>query len=230
MNSIAKSTSIFITLFFTFSLFTQQISAQSFTSINAGITALGRSAAAWGDYDQDGDLDLVVTGVDAGAIKITRIYRNDEGSFVDSEIKLTGVKDGAVCWGDFDHDGDLDLVLAGNSDGGDITQILRNEGGNFVDILATVPGISNGDVQWGDYENDGDLDLFITGNWMAAIYENENGIFTDIGQDFGYWSSSSMSWGDYDNDGDLVIRIFSTNGFLDFAIEGGSYPFRFGKF
>ena len=189
------------------------ICSQSFTDISASITGMGRSAIAWGDYDNDGDLDFIMAGINAAGDKDARLYSNDEGNFDEASKTFVGVEDAAVAWGDYDNDGDLDLVLLGNGSNGDVCIIYRNDGGDvFTDIEAGLPGISNGDASWGDYDNDGDLDLFVTGNWMAKIFINDDGIFTDSGQEFGYWGSSRVCWGDYDNDGDLDVLLIGDSG------------------
>jgi len=209
-NSYPLSGSILsFVIFLAFSL---SSGGQTFQDINSGITAVGRSASEWCDYDQDGDLDLIISGLGIDEARQTVIYRNDAGDFVDIQAGLPGMKEASASWGDYDGDGDFDLVLAGNSESGDKTYIFRNDDGGFVDTDSGIPGIRNGDAQWGDYDNDGDLDLFITGNWMGKIFVNNNGVFTDSGQDFGYWASSSMDWGDYDNDGDLDIILIGDSG------------------
>ena len=53
-----------------------QAVAQPFTDINAGLAGVAYSAAAWGDYDADGDLDVALSGQMSG-LETTRIYRND---------------------------------------------------------------------------------------------------------------------------------------------------------
>ena len=69
---------------------------------------------AWGDYDGDGDLDLAV-GNGEGNGEPNRLYRNDKGTLTPSAIWSTTESDwtDGVAWGDYDGDGDLDLV-AGN--------------------------------------------------------------------------------------------------------------------
>jgi len=47
-----------------------------FTEISAGLTGVNYSSAAWGDYDKDGDLDILLTG-NTGSSSISKIYRND---------------------------------------------------------------------------------------------------------------------------------------------------------
>jgi len=52
---------------------------------------------AWGDYDNDGDLDLALVGY-TGSTRISKIYRNDNGTFVDTLANLTGVESGFLAW------------------------------------------------------------------------------------------------------------------------------------
>ncbi|MFT7282063.1 MAG: hypothetical protein ACI9DM_001795, partial [Cyclobacteriaceae bacterium] len=96
---------------------------------------------------------------------------------------MDGVVDAAASWGDYDNDGDLDLVVGGwdfeyiNS----ITKIYRNDAGVFTDINASLEPLYNPYFSWGDYDNDGDLDLFLTGfgaaSPVAILYDNNAGIF-----------------------------------------------------
>ena len=69
----------------------------------------------------------------------------------------------SVAWGDYDNDGDLDVLLTGPS-GGVASRVYRNNGGTFSDIGAGLPGVSISSVAWGDYDNDGDLDILLTGS------------------------------------------------------------------
>ena len=69
-----------------------------------------------------------------------------------------------LSWGDFDGDGDIDL-LGGATAADKLTMVLRNDDGSgFVDVAAaiglTVPGRSARQTNWIDYDNDGDLDVY----------------------------------------------------------------------
>ncbi len=87
-----------------------------FTDTDAGILPLGNSPMAWGDYDNDGDLDILIAGNTLlgntpGGLIVTKIYNNNNGVFTDINAGLPGVTKGSVSWGDYDNDGDLDILL-----------------------------------------------------------------------------------------------------------------------
>src|SRR5210317_88492 len=108
--------------------------AQPFTYQSSSIEALGRSALSWGDYDNDGDLDLAACGEMSIDTYASRIYMNQEGSFVNIEADLMDVREGSLEWGDFDNDNDLDLLLSGETyNDSAVILIYRNDGGVFVE-------------------------------------------------------------------------------------------------
>jgi uncharacterized repeat protein (TIGR01451 family) len=207
----------------------------AFTDIGAGLTGVRFSSVAWGDYDNDGDLDILLTG-SSNAGRISKVYRNDaEGSgFTDIGAALTGVSNGSVGWGDYDNDGDLDILLTGDSDGDPVSQVYRNDGGDaFADIGAGLTGVEYSSVAWGDYDNDGDLDILLTGRTVSPpnvskVYRNDGASgFTDILAGLKGVVKSSVAWGDYDNDGDLDILLtgFGSSPSRIYRNDGGSSGF-----
>ena len=81
----------------------------------AGVSLPGLyySSVAWGDYDNDGRLDLLVTG-ETGSGAISQLWRNTGSGFTNVPIAgLPGVYDSSVAWGDYDNDGRLDFLLTG---------------------------------------------------------------------------------------------------------------------
>jgi uncharacterized repeat protein (TIGR01451 family) len=196
------------------------------------LTGVFFGSVAWGDHDNDGDLDILLTGYDSSFGRVAKVYRNVGSaagwSFVDSGVALTGVASSSVAWGDYDKDGDLDILLTGYSDGGPVAKVYRNDGGVFVDSGPAddaLTGVRDSSVAWGDYDNDGDLDILLTGygnNFVAKVYRNDGGGFTDSGtvdDALPGVSTSSVAWGDYDNDGDLDILLTgTTNGAASGAV------------
>lgn len=192
----------------------------SFIDVNADLIGVDCSAVAWGDYDNDGYLDIILTGFTGNAF-VSKIYHNNgSGSFTDINAGLTGIANSSVDWGDYDNDGDLDILMAGSdSDVGSyhsISKIYRNDGNNtFTDITANLPGVMWSSVSWGDYDNDSDLDVLLSGcyddtsrQYISRVYRNDgNGIFTDINAGLTGVFFGSTAWGDYDNDGDLDILL-----------------------
>jgi hypothetical protein len=190
-----------------------------------GFPGLYGCAVAWCDYDRDGKLDFVVSGLNAPSTPVTRIYHNNgNGSFADINAGLVGVYFGSVAWGDYDNDGAPDLFVSGRvplGSGSDtnVSRLYHNEGnGHFLDTRANLPAPTDGTAAWGDVDNDGRLDLLLVGNLppgsqcIGAIYRNVDGVvFTNINAGLPSISSYQLSaaWGDYDNDGLLDVAISS---------------------
>jgi hypothetical protein len=174
--------------------------------------------AGWGDYDNDGLLDLFVNDFNFG----TRIYRNlGNGTFAASlDLTAAGGTTGAYAggWADFDNDGRLDLLVSYGGGGNQAPeQLWRNHpDGRFVavqnDPVVNSAGFSLG-AGWGDYDNDRLPDLYVGNGW------NEVGIlFHNLGSgrferntrppfDSQAATSSTVAWADYDNDGDLDLFV-----------------------
>lgn len=181
------------------------------------ITLMGvlDGSVKWGDYDNDGDLDILLTGY-TGLNKVAPVYRNNgDGTFSEkTAVGLTGVDIGSVDWGDYDNDGDIDILLTGFSDSGYVTKIYRNEGnGSFAEQTGIeLPQVVYSAAAWGDYDNDGLLDILLTGqteNWITKLYHNNgDNTFTDVFQAglIGV-HRSAVDWGDFDNDGDMDIVL-----------------------
>jgi photosystem II stability/assembly factor-like uncharacterized protein len=173
-------------------------------------------SAAWGDYDNDGDLDLFVANKAAN----NYLYQNNGGGTFTKITAGAVVNDVGISYGcswvDYDDDGDLDLFVV-NGDG-DNNFLYRNNGnGTFAKITTSAIIFNEGGNprghSWGDYDNDGDLDLFVANccginNFLYA--NNGDGTFTkiidrDVVNDGG--NSHGSGWGDYDNDGDLDLFV-----------------------
>jgi PKD repeat protein/predicted nucleotidyltransferase len=175
------------------------------------------SSVAWGDYDNDGYQDILLTGQDVDMNRLSKIYRNEgNNSFSEQkDIQLPGIWGGSVAWGDYDNDGNLDILMAGSSKNGLISKIFHNNGNNSFteNTAASLPGVFYSTVAWGDYDNDGDLDVLLTGSAnsfnISAIYRNngDNTFAEHLNLPFIGVSNGSSGWMDYDNDGDLDVLL-----------------------
>jgi PKD repeat protein/predicted nucleotidyltransferase len=182
------------------------------------LTGVYNSSVTWGDYDNDGDLDILMSGY-SGSSPVTKIYRNNgNNSFTEQTgVNLFGVQYGSLAYGDYDNDGDLDVLLTGIASGSfPVSKIYRNNGNNtFTEqISISITGVSYSSAAWGDYNNDGWLDFLISGQgagstYVTKVYKNNgNSTFSEqAGINLSKIARGTASWGDYDNDGDLDILI-----------------------
>lgn len=213
-----------------------------FTLVDSGLPALEYTSAAWGDYDNDGDLDILLEGyLDvpwSGGDKV-RIYRNvGNGLFVDAYNLPDLYLNPAATWGDYDNDGWLDYAISYEYSDQHFTEIHRNNrDGTFTPRDVGMYGVQ-GQPVWGDYDDDGRPDLLIG----TRLYRNNgNGTFSQVNAGLPVEASGSGAWGDYDNDDDLDIllstntvrpgwpnelafRIFRNNGDGSFADIGAGLP------
>ncbi len=193
--------------------------AQPFTDMGSlGLPNLAYSGLDWGDFDNDGDLDVAIMGRFTASTTSSRCYvfKNNGGTF--NVFQLLGppfLAQGDLDWGDFDNDGDLDLAITGQYGSTFQSVIYRNDGTSFVNISASLIAPRNGDIAWGDYNNDGQLDLAIIGYNSFQLYKNDNGNFipisTPVSGNSNASNKSALDWGDYDNDGDLDLLCQTTN-------------------
>jgi hypothetical protein len=211
-------------------------------------SAPGAQPLVWGDYDNDGDLDLFV-GFRGGA---NRLYRNDGGTFQNVASGL-GLDDPwetrAAAWGDYDGDGDLDLFVGFRFEDGEPNRLYRNDdqGASFTNVAPDFGFDILGNTRqtsWLDVDGDGDLDLFMAfRDQPNRLFRNElwhrdgrgrrlrsqNGpTFVDITDESGIGDARrtvGVAWFDMDADGDLDAFVANQNGDLDgfFRNDGGVF-------
>ena len=212
-----------------------------------------RGFAAWGDFNNDGWVDLYANGM---------LWRNDSGKgfarVADSTFdgygdnSITGPPGEVIAnWGDFDNDGFLDLYVAGSG------QLYRNiEGKAFVDVTDMLPErpilepqhpmVCRG-AAWGDFDGDGFLDLYVGGyedleaktqsEFPDLILKNNGGeSFTEIWRQPGKpWRARGITAADFDEDGNMDVYVSNyrlqpnllwrgdgTGTFTDLAVEYGA--------
>jgi enediyne biosynthesis protein E4 len=135
--------------------------------------ATSTSCARAADYDNDGDLDLFVAGRNVPGeypkFVDSYLFRNDSKSGIVkfSNVVMPSFKNlGLICdvlWTDYDNDGWLDLLVAGEWSA---PKIFKNTNGKLSELKET--GLENLKGLWtstnsGDFDNDGDMD-YVLGN------------------------------------------------------------------
>lgn len=193
----------------------ENANAQVFTPVDAGLNKCQDGAADWVDLDNDGDLDVFLSGIDESNIPQVHLYRNEgNGSFTPFFPSIAAVYDAACAFADIDNDGDADLALSGFDGSARTTEIYRNDGGfSFTSINAGMPGLSKGSMAWADYNADGYIDLLFCGQNdneapLTYLFENNQGTgFSDSEIGFAGIADGSLAWYDLDRDGDPDIAI-----------------------
>lgn len=170
--------------------------ATSFTNVSssAGLEGVRGDNIAWGDYNNDDYLDLLIRGPSSNLL-----FRNNgppSWDFTDvSEYTTVNTSRGYSKWADYNNDGYLDFFSAGTDD-----HLFRNNGPpswDFIDVTASA-GNPNDDIQsegitWIDYDRDGFPDVFTVGwrkpgdlQWPYAgepdrlYHNNGDGTFSDV--------------------------------------------------
>ena len=202
---------------------TQLLSAQiQFTEVSFPWNAAGSwfGSVAFADIDNDGDQDLLITGLNRSNQPMIKLYTNDQGEF--SEVSGTpfeGVAYSSVAFTDVDNDGDQDLFITGLNDANQwIAKLYSNQAGVFSEVSGTpFEGVKPGSFAFADVDNDGDQDLLITGlNDMdqpfAKLYSNLAGTFSEMsGTPFNGVNPGAFAFADVDNDGDQDLLITGQN-------------------
>jgi uncharacterized repeat protein (TIGR01451 family) len=173
---------------------------------------------ALGDVDGDGDLDALVSNY---ANQPQEVYlNNDGGVFSPHPISPTfgAGNSRAIALGDVDSDGDLDALVANDSD--QPQDVYLNDGhGAFAPhpISPTFGAGLSFAIALGDVDDDGDLDALVANDSGQAqeVYLNDgSGAFTPhpSAPTFGTGASSDITLGDVDGDGDLDVLVANFSG------------------
>jgi hypothetical protein len=185
--------------------------------------------ASWGDFDNDGDVDLYVASESTPQTPVpSLLYRNNGDGTFENVARQAGVENyrytKGVVWGDFDGDRYPDLYLSNISGA---NRLYRNQrDGTFADVaeaLGVEAPWSSFPTWFWDFDNDGALDLFVSSyprslaetarSYLGEPFEAElsrfyrgDGVggFTDVSEKVGFrkiHDAMGANFGDLDGDG-----------------------------
>jgi len=214
--------------------------AQPTEVAGTGIADLRNSSLAKGDLNNDGDIDLVISGIDGSNQYTTKVYiNNGDDTFTDLGANIIAIIDGDIALADYNADGYLDISICGRDDSDTYySRIYRNNQNNtFTNISAGLQGLYYGSLDWADYDNDGDADLLICGLYATGpavkrmlIYKNNGDeTFTEVAPSIPGISRGQATWADINNDGYIDVTVSglgATNNYItEIYVNNGDKTF-----
>ena len=162
----------------------------------------------WVDYNKDGWIDLIVSGVNNEEVPSTTIYQNQDGqNFVESiDLTLPNLYKTSMDSADFDNDGDIDFVINGQTAQGEWKKYIYYRDDLSL-VLATNPSDNqyqfsedgiDGIIQIADIHNDGDQDIIGVGQPFSKV----NTLISSEDNNSNYFNT--WSWGNL-NDPSMTV-------------------------
>ncbi|HET6880446.1 MAG TPA: VCBS repeat-containing protein [Pirellulales bacterium] len=193
-----------------------------------------------GDFNADGNLDVVVSGLDSGGVAV--LQGNGDGTLGAPTDFVTGGRLTSLAVGDVNGDGKLDIVAV-NNDFDDVAVLLGNGDGTFQRGADVAASENPRAVVMGDVNGDGKMDLAVAGfdqyttgpytgytyygtpyTWYGTVTDPNVNVLLGNGDGAFTWSQTlSLSYADYpygENPNAITMGDFNGDAFADLAVSG----------
>ncbi len=197
-------------------VFYKNINGQLIESPNHVLSIGAHSSlnAVWSDLDNNGFLDVIISGENRNYIfKNLGGYKFEQ--LTDSPIVEAGTFSYGCSVGDYNNDGAMDLFFT-NWDSPN--HLYRNTGNwQFEKVtdagLSDLPSKTEGSC-WGDFDNDGWIDLAVSNDGANYLYRNFSGQYFELTPLSGFTDTSI-------NSNALIFFDSNRSGFLDLYVANG---------
>jgi len=204
------------------------------------IDSLDNGDVKFADINNDGLLDISISGLDNKKTPTTRIYINQGGFGNYSLLKtldLPQFRNSAISWGDYNNDGNMDMVITGTKAVGTETVIYVNDQGSNNNVAPNIPnGLTVSDppgrYYWSVMAIDGNFKNSKFSDEQSFIlkypwkYINQGGL---VDRRISPIDNSQFSWADFNNDG-LTDFIYLGNSGVWGQSPAGIYKNNSGSF
>ena len=151
------------------------LDSESFNTIDVSdqVATLSDSSFDLGDFDNDQDIDFVISGFDESEGLKSYLYKNVSESGGDFKLEsvennFSSTRNGSINFFDYDTDGDLDVLITGTGVEGDLFDIFENklneDDSSWLKLTSLdIPGLRDSKIDYGDFNGDGYSDLLYSG-------------------------------------------------------------------
>jgi hypothetical protein len=187
---------------------------------NTAFTPVKFASVAFIDVENDGDADIIISGVQSNDVSLTALYLNDgAGNYsLDPNTNFEQLSADDVDVADTDNDGDIDILMSGANDANNVRTILYVNDGNglFTELSTGMQDTFAGTNAIADLDNDGDQDILIIGSQDGGLPNIFNIVYENIGDNV--FEPAITLGGEYI--AACIVDDFNGDGQSDIIIQG----------
>ena len=175
------------------------------------------------DVNQDGWLDVAISGNSVSDGRVSKLYINNKFGFVESTTyseQVVGLSQADMEWADVDNDSDPDLIISGLDNENNFRTYYYTNIGNsnfFQEEQFNIQGFIQGEIDIVDKDNDGDNDLFITG--ISGSVGSQNFSTRQVDNTY-YWGNNQSDVGIGYSNGNTEYLDIDGDGLMDYLSIG----------